>query len=321
MTSHHVATTVTEPYENSTVTGSDSESDEDSPPPILGPLTSVARFQLLDTTLPKPLDPQWQMRRDFLQPSIFATMKNVEAIDEACGGLCRDGYKDLLLLGVTGPDEFNTSHKPPGSDSSHYLYLYSTLFVKMGFKLPFSNFICETLSVLNISLFQLHPNSWGFLRSFEIICKNLGITPSYTLSFYFYWNKGFASVFCNLLSFTSFNDSGRFHAFRRNFHGSFNRRWFKVFDNPGFAQLTTYVGCTYKFPLYWTESPKTAIKIMEEMLTPDEIHAVEFLKTLLIVSCAQLFEAAAKDKVGEFLETGECPSCPLLSLAHLIPSL
>lgn len=48
-------------------------------------------------------------------------MEDVKAIDQACGGLCRDGYKDLLLLGVTGPDEWITSHKMPGSRVTLFL--------------------------------------------------------------------------------------------------------------------------------------------------------------------------------------------------------
>lgn len=245
------------------------------------------------------------MNRDFKTPSIYTSIEDLEAMANACGGLCRDGYDSLLLLGVPGPREVITSSKPKGAPTSHYFHLYDTLFVDLGFKLPFSNFVCETLCVVNIAPTQLHPNSWGFLRCFEILCDRLGITPSYELFFCFYWVKGVPSVAANLMSFSSYTNLARFYPFKNNYHKQFHGRWFKVFDNPDFAQLTTYEDCSYKFPFYWTETPQTAIKIVDGMLTPDQVHAAEFLETIPVLRCSLMIKAAAENQLDEYLTSGE----------------
>lgn len=56
----------------------------------------------------------------------------------------------------------------------------------MGIFLPFSPFVVEVLRVLNVGIFQLLPNSWGFIRDFEMVCKGLKISPTMWIFFSFY---------------------------------------------------------------------------------------------------------------------------------------
>lgn len=47
-------------------------------------------------------------------------------------------------------------------DDNQSFYMYRAGFTKLGVRLPFSSF--------QMAVSQLHPNSWGFIRAFEIFC-------------------------------------------------------------------------------------------------------------------------------------------------------
>ncbi|RDX96311.1 hypothetical protein CR513_21027, partial [Mucuna pruriens] len=59
-----------------------------------------------------------------------------------------------------------------------FFYLYGTLHLKLGVKLPFTHFEQVVLRVLNVAPTQLHPNNWAFVRAFELLCEDLGQAPS-----------------------------------------------------------------------------------------------------------------------------------------------
>jgi len=67
-----------------------------------------------------------------------------------------------------------------------FTYMYVTLFEKLGLRLPFNTFEKELLTILNVSPCQLHPNSWAFIRAFQILCTHFGITPSSNMFLYFF---------------------------------------------------------------------------------------------------------------------------------------
>ncbi|RDY08987.1 hypothetical protein CR513_06723, partial [Mucuna pruriens] len=52
------------------------------------------------------------------------------------------------------------------------------VFSKLGLKLPFTSFKQTILRALNVVPTQLHPNSWAFVRAFELLCEDLGRAPS-----------------------------------------------------------------------------------------------------------------------------------------------
>jgi len=54
------------------------------------------------------------------------------------------------------------------------LYMFKTYYMK----LPFSSFECGMLSAMNVALSHLHPNSWAFLKAFQIVCDFLHMKPT-----------------------------------------------------------------------------------------------------------------------------------------------
>lgn len=77
------------------------------------------------------------------------------------------------------------------ASSTPYFYFYIPTIRKIGVCLPFSYFEAEVLIVLNMAPFQIAPNSWTLIWTFEIICRRLGSHPTIRIFFSFYGIKVF----------------------------------------------------------------------------------------------------------------------------------
>lgn len=60
------------------------------------------------------------------------------------------------------------------SSENHGFFFYARVCVRF----PFTAFVSVVLRALNVAPSQLHPNSWCFVRVFEIVCKYYGITAT-----------------------------------------------------------------------------------------------------------------------------------------------
>jgi len=73
---------------------------------------------------------------------------------------------------------------PSKSDRLCLLYedyvfpMYEVVFKDMGFRLPFSDFQREVLRWTKLSPSQIHPNSYTFMRAFELVCQYLRFSAS-----------------------------------------------------------------------------------------------------------------------------------------------
>ncbi|RDX72260.1 hypothetical protein CR513_48277, partial [Mucuna pruriens] len=82
------------------------------------------------------------------------------------------------------PDESVDGHSAAGEIT--YFYLYDTLPLKLGVKLPFTHFERSVLCALNVAPTTLHPNSWDFVRAFKLLCEDVGRAPSLSVFFWFF---------------------------------------------------------------------------------------------------------------------------------------
>jgi len=64
------------------------------------------------------------------------------------------------------------------SNDELFCFIYATLFKKVKLRFPFTRLERELLTELNIAPAQLHPNSWAFVRVFQILCVHLGLPAS-----------------------------------------------------------------------------------------------------------------------------------------------
>ena len=62
------------------------------------------------------------------------------------------------------------------SEYENYVFsMYEMVFKDMGFWLPFSDFQREVFRWTKLSPSQIHPNSYAFMRAFELVCEYLKI--------------------------------------------------------------------------------------------------------------------------------------------------
>jgi len=69
-------------------------------------------------------------------------------------------------------------------------HMYGAVLEEFGVQIPFTLFQMDVLRFLNVAPTQIHPNSWAFIRGFEILCEVLDMIPSAGAFFSFLWYEG-----------------------------------------------------------------------------------------------------------------------------------
>jgi len=137
----------------------------------------------------------------------------------------------------------------------------STLFRRLGFRLPFTPFERTLLTELNVAPAQLHPNSWAFARAFTILCCGLGLTSSMDVFLHFFEAKDPRKKL-----WVSLNGvAGRvlLTLFQQSYKG-FKKNFFKVCCNRWDPSLLD------GFPLHWTVKPN-----LWRVRRPEDISTLE----------------------------------------------
>ena len=67
-----------------------------------------------------------------------------------------------------------------------FFYFYQVVFKTIGVRLPFSWFEKERLTEINVAPAQLYPNSWAFVKAFDVLFGFLGCAPSVDLFLHFF---------------------------------------------------------------------------------------------------------------------------------------
>ena len=80
------------------------------------------------------------------------------------------------------------------NDGVPFFYFYQVVFKTIGVRLPFSRFEKELLMEINAAPAQLYPNSWAFVKAFDILFGFLGCAPSVDIFLHFFevkrqWNN------------------------------------------------------------------------------------------------------------------------------------
>ncbi|MED6225156.1 hypothetical protein PIB30_090975 [Stylosanthes scabra] len=98
----------------------------------------------------------------------------------------RDG-SGLKLRFLPCTEQDRVYHRGEGWE---HFFVYSTLFLDIGVRFPFSEFQCGVLSELKCAPTRIHPNAWAFVRGFEILMEYVGVEPSLEVFFSFFQAKG-----------------------------------------------------------------------------------------------------------------------------------
>ncbi|MED6226815.1 hypothetical protein PIB30_107473 [Stylosanthes scabra] len=160
-------------------------------------------------------------------------------------------------------------------DRTHFLWVYVELFMRLGVRLPFSDFQREVLTRCQVAASQLHLNGWGFLRTFERVCLHFGFRPSWRIFLYTYQlhaplpGNGF-------LSFRAYQGRRLFDAFEKSIQ-EFKWHYFKVLPLPGTRPFwVDDEGKSYPW-VYWNSEAREC-RVMA--LYPLDTLAFDFLQSL-----------------------------------------
>ncbi|RDY02967.1 hypothetical protein CR513_13504, partial [Mucuna pruriens] len=158
-----------------------------------------------------------------------------------------------------------------------FFYLYDTLHSRLGIHLPFTRFERSVLQTLNVAPTQLHPNSWAFVRAFELLCEDLKRVPTLGVFFWFFTPRkmdkvGWASL------------SGRprrplLRPFSESYKG-FKNRFFRVSPSDPNSEILVDRDGRQPFPLQWTRRPASSVTVIVKNLEEWERTFINELKEL-----------------------------------------
>uniref|UniRef100_A0A151UHG9 Transposase (putative) gypsy type domain-containing protein n=1 Tax=Cajanus cajan TaxID=3821 RepID=A0A151UHG9_CAJCA len=161
-----------------------------------------------------------------------------------------------------------------------HFYVYQCFFRDLGIRLPFTQFECDFLNYINAAPSQLHPNSWGFLRAFQVLCTVLGIEVSLRVFLNFYQLKAGAPPY-GVLSLNGGKDGGLFTLYSQSYK-NYKQEFFRVAlvgVDPS-EDGAFYFGGLPKFPLYWCPDPSGFNGGDPLQLAASEVATIENLKAL-----------------------------------------
>ena len=151
-------------------------------------------------------------------------------------------------------------------------FIYSTIFRRLGLRLPITPFERTLMTEVNVALAQLHPNSWAFVRAFAILCYSLSLTPSVDAFLFFFEVKDPGKKLW--VNFNGVAGWVLLTLFQQSYKG-FKKNFFKIRSNRRDLDLLD------GFPLYWTKKPNLQRPRSLEDLAPQERGVCEFHSGLL----------------------------------------
>ncbi|MED6192435.1 hypothetical protein PIB30_010068 [Stylosanthes scabra] len=181
--------------------------------------------------------------------------------------------------------------------------MYTTVFLDIGVKFPFTEFECGVLRQLKCAPTQIHPNGWAFIRGFEILMEYLGTRPLLEVFFSFFQAKGVRKG--GVVTLNSVQGKAIFGLYRQSYKD--------------FKQMFIKVGCVEeqfpfyldefgleRFPLYWYSEPVQILGMAK--ISGESARIVEFMEEFVektdVLFLTMLFKwDKEKEYVERYLET------------------
>jgi len=93
------------------------------------------------------------------------------------------GQEEDIDMRLCPPGEIVCVLRPRGV--REIFHMYGAVLEEFEVRIPFTLFQMDVLRFLNVAPTQIRPNSWAFIRSFEILCEALDMVPSAGAFFHF----------------------------------------------------------------------------------------------------------------------------------------
>ena len=188
--------------------------------------------------------------------------------------LCKSNETDVTVIACDGDEPICRDDNLFPISPQKFTYMYVTLFEKLGLRLPFNTFEKELLTILNVSPCQLHPNSWAFIRAFQILCTHFGITPSSSMFLYFFELRAPHKQL--LVSLSGVSDRALLTLYNSSYK-RFKGIFIKIVAPDHSPSLLE------GFPLYWCQSPNLQSPQQLEDMDPSEKKDYLMLEQLDVI--------------------------------------
>jgi hypothetical protein len=152
--------------------------------------------------------------------------------------------------------------------------------------MPFTDFQCEILRTLNVAPTQLHPNCWGFIRAFEILCGSLGLPLSAYSYFSFFQAK---SSKTHSWIYMSNRAKHKLITPLTSSWKKFKSDFIRIAPSPTSALWYDEYGVPF-FPFHWTKRPVTKPDLGSLPHSVEDKRAIAELRTLQTVTVAELLK-------------------------------
>ena len=121
-----------------------------------------------------------------------SSLLSTRAVREHMGDSCSYDHRafakrhddDITVLPCTLGEPVCGDERANNGDP--FFYFYQVVFKSVGVRLPFSRFERELLTEINAAPAQLYPNSWAFVKAFDILFGFLGCAPSVDIFLHFF---------------------------------------------------------------------------------------------------------------------------------------
>jgi hypothetical protein len=188
---------------------------------------------------------------------------------------------DVIVEPVGGEDLVTIVNPDP----PHYFLMYGVVVQTFNLWFPFTQFEISLLQTLNVAPIQLHPNSWGFAKAYQIVFLALGITPSIGVFFSFYHLKSFIPG--RLVSLCALPNRTLFALYANNFK-NYQDSFYRIRGGPNCPDVMYDSDGSSLFPFYWSPNPRMVKGSEAESLSPFETETVAFLNSLNTLSTKEL---------------------------------
>jgi hypothetical protein len=175
---------------------------------------------------------------------------------------------------------------PLEGEHACFTYMYNCVLSKLGVRMPFNDFQCEILCTLNVAPTQLHPNCWGFIRAFEILCGGLGLPLSAYSYFSFFQAK---SSKTHSWIYMSNRAKHKLITPLTSSWKKFKSDFIRIAPSPTSALWFDEYGVPF-FPFHWTKRPVTKPDLGSLPHSVEDKRAIAELRTLQTVTVAELLK-------------------------------
>jgi hypothetical protein len=190
-----------------------------------------------------------------------------------------------FFVPTSDPDERVCDQEMAGKGDESY-FVYTAVLEEFGVKIPFTPFEMDVLKYLNVAPTQIRPNSWAFIRGFEILCKSLDLEPSVGMFFCFYGTKDVNKG--TWITISAHLGKRLFPQYACNFKKEWRDTFVRIQVAPRCSTASVLVAGVPKFPLRWTSHPLAVGGYDINAMSSYERNLVQFLEKVPLTNIHEL---------------------------------